>query len=89
MNGEKKKLNEYLQTQKKNTQCDTPPTEALAVIERRKIADMLALHFFKVGAPAELSFAGGSDYMRIGIRHLVIAAEASCGREIESNLSRG
>lgn len=28
MNGEKKKLNEYLQTQKKNTQCDTPTTEA-------------------------------------------------------------
>lgn len=28
MNGEKKQLNEYLQTQKKNTQCDTPLTEA-------------------------------------------------------------
>ena len=28
MNGEKKQLNEYLQMQKKNMQCDTPLTEA-------------------------------------------------------------
>ena len=54
MNGEKKQLNEYLQTQKKNTQCDTPPYRGLSQVTnwvRLKFATMnlkkYAIHRWK------------------------------------------